>query len=220
MLRHYTLSGLSRLLFDQLYRCWKDCAARLCCTLLKMVTLSYHSSAMSTAMAWHLVGMGMQHQVSSLTFPAGMHTLGNITACLFCQFGFDSCVCCREEVTFWERSFQWDKKITFLVGYFECTHERLDLYDQKSCLLPLIIGYWAIGIAILSKVIFIQRRLGSVEIRQRLRSELLMWSFGKTFFMKYLVSLYWTDKSVTYFWGDVFFFMSLQMLQTEKHAVM
>jgi hypothetical protein len=49
--------------------------------------------------------------------------------------------------------------------------------------------------------------LGSVEIRQRLRSELLMWSFGKTFFMKYLVSLYWTDKSVTYFWGDVFFYV-------------
>jgi hypothetical protein len=27
MLSHYTLSGMSRLLIDQLYRCWKDCAA-------------------------------------------------------------------------------------------------------------------------------------------------------------------------------------------------
>ncbi len=57
----------------------------------------------------------------------------------------------------------------------------------------------------LSKVIFIQRQLCYVEIRQRLRSELLVWSFGKTFFMVYMVSFYWTDKSVTYFWGDVFF---------------
>ena len=156
------------------------------------------------------------------------------------------CVCCREEVTCWERSFQWDKKMTFLVGYFEYTHERFDLCDQKSCILPLIIGYWAIGIAILSRVIFIQRRLGSVEIRQRLRSELLIWSFGKTFFMVYMVSFHRTDKNVTYFWGDVFWCLwnlralvlisttsmtvlgvqragslndRLQMLQTEKHAV-
>jgi hypothetical protein len=112
-------------------------------------------------MTWHRVGMGMHHQVSSLTFAVGMHTLAYITTGLFCQFGFDSMsgVVKKLFCYFWERSFQWDKKMIFLVGYFEYTHERFDLYDQKSCLLPLIIGYWAIGIVILSKVIFIQRRL-------------------------------------------------------------
>jgi len=62
---------------------------RLCSTLLKVLTLSYHTPGIRIAMVWHRVGMGMQHQVLSLTFADGMHNLGYITACFSCQFEFD-----------------------------------------------------------------------------------------------------------------------------------
>jgi hypothetical protein len=62
---------------------------RLCSTLLKVLTLSYHTPGIRVAMVWHRVGMGMQHQVLSLTFADGMHNLGYITACFSCQFEFD-----------------------------------------------------------------------------------------------------------------------------------
>jgi hypothetical protein len=56
------------------------------------------------------VGMDMQHQVSSLTFAAGMHTLGYITACLFCQFGFDSVSAVVKKLIFQNDHFNGTRK--------------------------------------------------------------------------------------------------------------
>ena len=50
---------------------------------LKVLTLSFHTPGIRVAMFWHRVGMGMQHQVSSLTFADGMQNLGYI--CLISQ---------------------------------------------------------------------------------------------------------------------------------------
>ena len=51
---------------------------------------------------------------------------------------------------------------------------------RPSSHVPFIIGYYAMCITVLSKAIFIQRRLGSVEIRQRFCFGLLECSVGNT----------------------------------------
>ena len=84
--------------------------------------------------------MGMQHQVSSLTFADGVHDLGYITACFSCQFVFDFVSAVLQRFFFLSRSFAQETDF-FLVGNFENTHKRFDLCDQGSCLLALTIGY-------------------------------------------------------------------------------